>query len=284
MLILFDLLLFTSEHGCNPRKYFRDDDSFLFRFEFMFLMLLITLGFFGVIVPPILHVFLKSSSIRNTIACIRYFMAEMLILSIPICNIIISLFKLCEKFRESPRNEFEQLLMDEQGFTIFKEFTMKEWSIENIFCYEDILDFHSSDHSEMKSKAIEILQNYVEENSPLEVCISSKIRNITIQKVRNFDKEDPNKIFSELNFEILSNLENTFGRCKLTSKYQKWKKKKRNKFINPLEMNSSKNDLESSLKSSTSEVENSFTEDSGKNSPEMEKASTMEIEIQVNVN
>ena len=47
-----------------------------------------------------------------------------------------------------------------------------------------------------------------------------------IQKIKNFENEEKSKeIFDEINFEIISNLQDTFSRFKFTDKYQQWKKK-----------------------------------------------------------
>jgi hypothetical protein len=241
ILFVIDVVIFTKQNGCSLKKYFLDDDPFKFRIELCMVFLTIIIGFLFTLIPPILLISTKlargapPSQLRN-IGGLFFFTLECLQLSIPYYAIIIALIRTIQHrmVKQVERTEFEELFNDEDGNELLKEFAINEWSIENIYLHDDISKYKKTQKKFMKSKCEEILKTYIEEGSPLEVNISRRIRRITIQKIRNFDNENPLEIFDGVDFEVLMNLQDTFGRFKFTQLYVAWKKKfKKNRMTLP---------------------------------------------------
>jgi hypothetical protein len=231
-LCVIDVVLFTKQNGCSLKRYFFDDDPFKFRIEFYMVFLMIIIGFLFTLIPPVLLISTKlaggatPSQLRN-IGGLFFFILECLQLSIPYYGVIIALIRIIQQkmIKKVERTEFEELFNDEVGNELLKEFAINEWSIENIYLHDDILKYKKTPKKLMKSKCEEILKTYIEEGSPLEVNISRRIRKLTIQKIRNFDNENSMEIFDGVGFEVLMNLQDTFGRFKFTQLYVSWKKK-----------------------------------------------------------
>jgi hypothetical protein len=241
-LFLIDIVLFTKQNGCSLKKYFLDDDPFKFRIELYMVFFIIIIGFLFTLVPPTLLISTKlaggtPSQLRNIGGTLFFFIVECLQLSIPFYGVIIAFIRTIQHrmVKQVERTEFEELFNDEVGNELLKEFAINEWSIENIYIHDDISKYKKTQKKFMKSKCEEILKTYIEEGSPLEVNISRRIRRITIQKIRNFDNENPLEIFDGVDFEVLMNLQDTFGRFKFTQLYVAWKKKfkKKNRMTLP---------------------------------------------------
>ncbi|KAG2392117.1 hypothetical protein C9374_013602 [Naegleria lovaniensis] len=87
---------------------------------------------------------------------------------------------------EDYNEEFYQLIHDNEGFIVFEEYCKKEWSIENLYIYLDLMSFERklTDMMEDSEKflqqlyvfCVSIFEVYVKEGATLEVNIPSRTR------------------------------------------------------------------------------------------------------------
>eukprot|EP01080_Neovahlkampfia_damariscottae_P008150 gene8150-12611_t len=246
LLFIIDLFIFIKEEKkFSLKSYFFYDDYYRVRIELHFTFIITIFAFFTSLFP-IISMFFDSKqqnySFRDIGGALSFVMGEIIILSFTcFCGIFITIIRIFQRIKEPKMDssEFEEFLKNEKFFDLFLDFSRKELSIENLYCFKDIQNYKKIENdSKLKKKANEILINYIEENSPLEVNISRKIRKATIQKVKNFESEiDKKHIFDSINFEIISNLQDTFGRFKFTDQYQNWNNRKNSKILIPYKFN-----------------------------------------------
>jgi hypothetical protein len=96
--------------------------------------------------------------------------------------------------------------------------------LENILFYEQIDKYKKIKVSKVsKKRANEILVNFIEVGSVLEVNLAADVRKSTKNKILNFSKDDFKDIFDDAIKETKRNMRDTFARIRKTEEFQNWK-------------------------------------------------------------
>jgi hypothetical protein len=234
----FDLILFIKENGFNLKSYFFFDDPFGFRIEQLVVIFFIIVLIWFPFLP--LGVYFLNQRVQDPIDSLRgeiisiiqsmlligfEFMLIMIFCCVGLILSIISFIKrkLQPKIFDS---EFDAFINTKKGKEIFREFAKKEWSSENIQFFEQVEKYKKIWNSKFAEKrAKEIVQNYVEVGSPLEVNLSGDVRKTTKYKVNNFKefKEGYKIIFDDAIKETKRNMRDTFARIRKTTEFEDWK-------------------------------------------------------------
>jgi hypothetical protein len=233
-----DIILFIKENGCKLKSYFLYDDPFGFRIEQFFVIFFIIILIWFPFLPlgvyflnqreqdPVDSLKGEISGIIQSMFLIGFeFILIMIFCTVGLILSIISFIKrkLEPKIYDS---EFDAFINTKKGKEIFKEFAKKEWSTENIQFFEQVEKYKKIWHSKFAEKrAKEIVQNYVEAGSPLEVNLSGEVRKTTKYKVNNFKefKDGYKIIFDDAIKETKRNMRDTFARIRKTSEFEDWK-------------------------------------------------------------
>ena len=150
--------------------------------------------------------------------------------------------------------EFTQVYIDENGFELLRQFSKHEFSIENVAFIGDVEKVYSSlyecKHNDEEKTPIlreyvreedlgrvreilccELFETYITEGAPLCVNVSNGSKQIFskwIQKTKEewtiqlFQNPDFIKEFDFVIADVIRNVNDTFGRLKLTSSYKEW--------------------------------------------------------------
>jgi hypothetical protein len=138
---------------------------------------------------------------------------------------------------DSSMNMIHRLLGtgDKEAHKLFQEFCNKEFSVENILCYDDMTSYQDADSDKKRLLlANHIFENYLSQNAPYEV----NVQRPQIEEIRKALKEletDPNaklddKLFDVLLRGIILNLLDSYSRFFYTKPFQDYietKKKKK---------------------------------------------------------
>jgi hypothetical protein len=112
-------------------------------------------------------------------------------------------------------------LIDSHGVFQFITFSRKEWSLENVLLYEDLLKFKKISSKEKSKEYAQIIyERYLEINSNLEVNIDEALRFEVLKKIKN-DQID-STIFDSIQFALQLNLLDTFSRLKEETNYKRF--------------------------------------------------------------
>lgn len=138
--------------------------------------------------------------------------------------LILTIFKIKRKKEE--KNNLDIIMQDKDLYNLFELYCKEEFSIENLNCYRDLLNFKKS-----KEGYYNIYSNYFNGPSSIyEVNISKKIyskiyKNIAYIRRKKRQGEIPNidpNIFDEAENEVKVNLCDTLSRFILTKKYKQF--------------------------------------------------------------
>jgi hypothetical protein len=242
--MLANLVFFIKERGsCRLKRYFISDDPFGFRAEQIGVISMLFITVFLSLYPLIYH-FIRSvrnnpendvtsfqSEIFGILLSISYFIVELgLLASSSFIGLFIAIFSIIRnKFGSKVfENEFVAFINTKEGMKIFKDYSVREWSSENVLFYEEVLKFHQIKKFKIAQKtAKQIKDNYVEIGSPFEVNLSGDVRKSTKKKI---DSMESNKrfskfsnVFEEAFKETKRNMRDTFGRIRQTEEFQEWK-------------------------------------------------------------
>jgi hypothetical protein len=125
-----------------------------------------------------------------------------------------------DKFVES---KFENMLLDSDLKDEFKKFCIKEFSPENLLCYDDILIFKSLDTEESrKLKANEIKEIYL---------LSDSIREVNVKNSKSLLDSITNgeiqvDLFDEIILELKANMVDTYSRFIVDPEYENHQEKR----------------------------------------------------------
>jgi hypothetical protein len=239
ILISVDIIVFLKESGFDLKKYFLIDDPFGFRIEQAIGVVLL---FFAVIIsffpPTILLIaefvpgITEVEGVRGIVSSLVvvliaiFFQIFILIILISV-GLGISILSFIKRKRGEPEifdSEFDAFINTKKGREIFKKFAKQEWSLENILFYEQIDKYKKIKIVKVsKKRANEILANFIEPGSVLEVNLAADVRKSTKNKVINFKKDDYKDIFDDAIKETKRNMRDTFGRIRKTEAFQNWK-------------------------------------------------------------
>jgi hypothetical protein len=201
---------------CNLKKYIFEDDPFLFRLDFVIILLnapvLILWAF--VPLPNLIYALFSDILFYSGV-----FVTGGLSLMITILRKIFLSFKSRNSipFQLTMQN----ILEDEDLREKFIDFTEFEWSTENIYFKMDIVKYNKlTDFNLKKKNALQMQENYLKSTSPLEVNLSGPSLNHTLKQIKdqNFD----NELFISAEKEVNANLFDTLGRFIHSSYYQEY--------------------------------------------------------------
>jgi hypothetical protein len=240
ILFLIDIIIFLKQSGCGIKRFFVIEDPFGFRFEQIgiVLMFAVTVGLsiFPIAASSGSTVNVRSSGYQtqSIILAVAYFFFEIGLL-VASCGVglilaIISFIK--SKTRNSLvfDSEFVAFINTKEGIRIFKEYSKKEWSSENVLFFEDVMKYKQIKKFKLAQKhALHIKDSYIEIGSPFEVNLSGDARKLTKTKVEELQTRDSDSnfsnIFEEAMKETKRNMKDTFGRIRQTSEFKEWKEK-----------------------------------------------------------
>eukprot|EP01080_Neovahlkampfia_damariscottae_P010221 gene10221-2641_t len=228
--ILVDLITFTCRNGCSPIEYFVNDDALGFRFQIYlncvtsFIYWLFTSYFFYSYFIPTNNENTWDKYTTMSLFILGQFGYLSLYGGVP--PLLIVLFQKIIKCTRSTKydSEFEALINDKKGKEIFKKYAKAEWSLENILFYEDVQTYLNSPTIKYaKRRSTEILNNYIELGSTLEVNISADVRKPLLNKLKNFDDNSDQYlfIFDKSLQEVKRNMRDTFSRIP-GSEFKSW--------------------------------------------------------------
>jgi hypothetical protein len=238
-LMILDWVIFLRENKFNLKNFYILDDPFGFRIEH--LVGVVTLvNMIWIAFMPFALLFVNERlptqavdsprgellGIILSVALISIELFIMIVLgSIPLTLAIISF---CKR-RLQPiiyDSEFDAFINTKKGRELFKKYAKKEWSLENILFFEQVEKYKKIWIFKLANKrAKEIVETYVEFNSPLEVNLSAEVRKTAKYKVKNFKefKEGFKNIFDDAIKETKRNMRDTYARIRRTLEYQHWK-------------------------------------------------------------
>jgi hypothetical protein len=238
ILILVDIILFVKESGLDVKKYFITDDPFSFRIEqaigVMFTFCSVLVSWFAPVILMVAEFVPALTEINGTrgiiVSLVVVFMAiffqifiMFVLISVGLVSSIVSFIKR-KREPEIFDNEFDAFINTKKGREIFKKFAKQEWSLENILFYEQIDKYKKIKVSKVsKKRANEILVNFIEVGSVLEVNLAADVRKSTKNKILNFSKDDFKDIFDDAIKETKRNMRDTFARIRKTEEFQNWK-------------------------------------------------------------
>jgi hypothetical protein len=240
--MFIDFIVFIKQNGCKLKKFYILDDPYGFRLEHLIGISFLTLYAIPLSYVPMILFFVNEkwmvpdiTSLRGEITGVIFALLITLtewIALIALCSVVVILSLLSFfKKRKSKKpqifeSDFDIFMSTTQGIEIMKTFSKKEWSLENVLFYEDVLNYQKIKSTKYaRKRALQILENYIEIGSPLQVNLSSNVRKSTKDKVENFvDFKDFHKsIFNDAIKETKLNMEITFKRIRITEEYQDWK-------------------------------------------------------------
>jgi hypothetical protein len=220
--LVLDLILnLKNFFRCQWKRYYFDDDTFHYRMDMPFFVLILPFVFLWLVIPlPYLF--------RGIVVEI------MMLFSVGFGGgvaLIITMFKKLIFLIKTQRIDNKRLKMTID--TILKEkllleqfitFTEAEWSSENIYFKIDISEYKKK--TDQKTKMI--LANQIKENylvtgiSPLEVNSTRKSLNPTLKQLD--DLEFTNDLFDRIEMEVDANLCDTLARFIVSSEYDQYVK------------------------------------------------------------
>jgi hypothetical protein len=237
--MIFDWVTFLRENKFNLKNFYIIDDPFGFRLEHLLgvfaMVSLVWITFIPFVLffinerLPTQAVDSPRGELQGIIMSIALILIELLLLivliSVPLTLAIISFCK--RRFQPVIYDsEFDAFINTKKGRELFKKYAKKEWSLENILFFEQVEKYKKIWIFKLASKrAKEIVETYVEFNSPLEVNLSAEVRKTAKYKVKNFKefKEGFKNIFDDAIKETKRNMRDTYARIRRTLEYQHWK-------------------------------------------------------------
>lgn len=222
LIFLFDI---TQNIQWRNKTCFKEDIYF-FRFEIFFL---------GLTIVPVVGTFIFIAlfldngyyyilfSVFNSLIFFMGFLFQVGII------LYITIFKTIRKVcrgklnKEDASNQLKTILQHEQGKEILKEYTKKEFSIENYSIYVDIEKFKKETNPvAQKEKADKIYNLYLNgKNSELEVNV---VRQKCLDVLKKIQTNDINQtLFEEIEKATFENLMDTYARFIFSSEYLAFK-------------------------------------------------------------
>jgi hypothetical protein len=205
-ILLFDILL-----QCINRKWIWMD-HLLFKFEFYYLTLLI-IGY-----EILLQVIGNYSWITfNSIQYHLLFIYQVGWILIP------TVITKCRR-KKVMMDKIEEIFNNLDIFIMFKDFCHKEYSIENVLCYQDLIKYRKETSQEKRREIVkEMTKLYFSgSSSELEVNISHSI----IPKTEGLERLEDD-LYDRVKASMMTNLSDTYSRFQFFRPFEKLQKKKR---------------------------------------------------------
>lgn len=238
LLYTIDMILFIKGNGCSFLDYWVYDDPFYFRIEFVFLIGSISVGFAASIVSQ----FVKSpSTSQSTLIVLQSVLGFVVIIAMIFVLfgmagfvLIVTIFQTI-KFKYGKQGvgsvsaTIVAMLRDSRMRIAFYQYCRKEMSQENLFLYDQIINYkemvHKGSLNQALSKAKSILHTYIDTEAPIAVNISGSDRTSFLVKYKILvdsseeqrDTETMVHLFDSIELSVLANLRDTFLRFRVTS-------------------------------------------------------------------
>lgn len=125
-------------------------------------------------------------------------------------------------------NSILLIMSNPQTSVLFKEFSMKEFSIENIMFWEEVQQYKKIKpkyHVKRFKCASRIFSSYLDGSAVMEVNIPQSARNEVKQKIDSFLKENtelPNDLFEKCENTIISNMIDIYARFYKSQTFQQY--------------------------------------------------------------
>ncbi|KAL9652808.1 hypothetical protein ABK040_010840 [Willaertia magna] len=236
--IVFGILCMIIEVLANVSKIRKEglrnflffDDPFYQRLDLIF----ITLIFLVVIPIPIGNQ--MATAILKTIAyCLVYFISGGTSLFFEYWTFISNHLTCCKgnkeiytNVKEGKSSEIEKKLSNDSYFKLLRKYAEKEFSLENILLYEQLMNLkekYSTNGLEITKEEIEhLFKNFIEDYSKYEVNLSSKVKVEFSQIFNNYDstKIGYQRLKSLIIDDLMLNIADTCKRLEKTTEYKKW--------------------------------------------------------------
>ncbi|EFC40242.1 predicted protein [Naegleria gruberi] len=131
-------------------------------------------------------------------------------------------------------NELELLLRDAMGFQLFKDFCVAEFSVENLNCWQELLDMEKNfiDMSgKRRSKVINMVYDkFLDDGCSEEINIRGKTKKLvdTERKSGTINLDTSKHLLHEIKRDLYTNLVDSFSRFIYTDEYKLWHELKTN--------------------------------------------------------
>eukprot|EP01080_Neovahlkampfia_damariscottae_P000265 gene265-6680_t len=239
VIMLVDAALFIKENGFKPKVYYLVDDPYGFRIEHLIgvtILILLSPITIATLVGDLLQMRNGSPNIFTTrgelfsigVSLTLVVIEWMVLIALTPVGVILSIFAFIKRLLQPVvyDSEFEAFIKTKTGKQIFKKYAKKEWSLENILFFEDVEKYQKIwIYKVAKKRATELIKNYIEVGSPLELNLSGDTRRLTKTKVKNFRdyKEVYKHIFNDAIRETRRNMKDTYARIIHTNDFREWK-------------------------------------------------------------
>jgi len=120
------------------------------------------------------------------------------------------------------RTELNEVLEDELSFKLFKKFAEKEFSFENVQCWNDLKIVYKkreSTSSEFKEILNSFNAKYLSDDSALQVNVPAMARNSLLRSVEKGELDEMMNALDVFKNDILYNLADTYARFMTTEVY-----------------------------------------------------------------
>eukprot|EP01080_Neovahlkampfia_damariscottae_P010572 gene10572-3091_t len=236
LLIIIDYILNSKIFFCNPKKFWIDSDPFLYRIQQLILIPIAILFI-------VYEIFISPDFWKVDACCLsnRYFTLRVIVKSLILYFIIfyfsgflllVTYYKKIKKLLKTNKksNEFQNLILDDTIDSIFKNptklkmfksFAEKEFSLENIFLYEQIKIFEELENEQRREKANLLFSKFLNgANSELEVNVAGNQTKDIMKHLNDESYFIDKEFFSDILHSIKENLSDTYSRFQLTEEYE----------------------------------------------------------------
>eukprot|EP01080_Neovahlkampfia_damariscottae_P009003 gene9003-1102_t len=182
--------------------------------------------------------------------------------------------------------KLSEVLADENLYFIFKQFSMKEFSSENLFFLENVKQYETTIPSKRFRKVLDIFNDFLSKDAPLQVNIQS----IYVHKIEDVLNETSptleDDLFSEIVEQVTNLLKDTYSRFKESQEFKEY----RESLLNPDEGQNLKVDFEKPRRSVSDAIKDIFkprksvsTRSPSSSSPSRKKRSAQPVDESITV-
>ncbi|EFC41692.1 predicted protein [Naegleria gruberi] len=195
-------------------SFLKYDDPFKVRVDLLSMILLLIVAIIHVCDPSNLRVYFFFESVLFIFMCGGFAL------------IFETFHTILRKRNHQTLSELENFLKDDNFKLIFKEFSSKEFSLENIFFFEKITQLKKQFGNSTLEISIldEINDDFIAANSNFELNIPSNTRRSFMEMKKNATTNSSTAIqlYELFSDEIIVNLNDTLSRLVETSEFQHW--------------------------------------------------------------
>lgn len=223
IMVIWDIVVsYKYSSRFNLRTFFIDDDPYYFRIEFILSVFVsIVYVIANVIIPIDGDIAREISSLVNL-----HLLWTFTLIVFPM---MISYYRwwrdrkrISVKEQTSSTSLLLEILENEISRDMLRQFCQNEWSVENMILYENIQYLKKLPDTEKLDYAQIIVENHLIPRAPLEVNLNHTI----VQKITESLKKEgiDEKVWKELEDEVMINLADTASRLIKTHIFQQYKK------------------------------------------------------------